>query len=188
MKTLNSISRRDFIKSSIVAGAAAAGMRSVPLNGASAANDPATPLRFGANYTPRKRWWYCWQDWDQASIVDDLSAVGELGMDHIRIQCLWPIFQPGINQVSDSVLHNLYLLLEAAGRAGLDVEVTVLNGDERAGVHARLGGATGAFLAWQRRREYIHGPEGDRGGEVAVAQNYRDRGQASALSGLRPRE
>jgi len=124
----NSISRRDFIKSSIFAAAAAAGVRTLPMNGATAGNDPSTPLRFGVNYTPRKRWWYCWQDWDQAAIIDDLSAVGELGMDHIRIQCLWPIFQPGINQVSDSVLHNLYLLLEAADRAGLDVEVTVLNG------------------------------------------------------------
>jgi hypothetical protein len=127
MEMLNPISRRDFIKSSIVAGAAtAAGAQ--PMDAATPSNDPATPLRFGVNYTPRKRWWYCWQDWDQASIIDDLSAIGELGMDHIRIQCLWPIFQPGINHVSDSVLHNLTLLMEAADRAGLDVEVTVLNG------------------------------------------------------------
>jgi endo-1,4-beta-mannosidase len=85
-------------------------------------------LRFGANYVPRKHWWYCWQDWDQQAIREDLSAVGELGLDHIRIQCLWPIFQPGISNVSDSVLENLHSLLDAADQAGLDVEVTVLNG------------------------------------------------------------
>ena len=125
---LNAISRRDFIKSSVVAGAAAAGVRPLPAVGAPAIDRPAAPLRFGVNYTPRRHWWYCWQDWNQASVSDDLSAIGELGMDHIRIQCLWPIFQPGINYVSDSVLHNLDMLLDAADRAGLDVEVTVLNG------------------------------------------------------------
>ncbi len=85
-------------------------------------------LRFGANYVPRKHWWYCWQDWDQQAIREDLTAVGDLGLDHIRIQCLWPIFQPGISSVSDTALENLHSLLDAADQAGLDVEVTVLNG------------------------------------------------------------
>jgi hypothetical protein len=97
-------------------------------------SDPIPPssgaggFRFGANYVPRKRWWYCWQDWDQQAIAEDLDAVAGLGLDHVRIQCLWPIFQPGINSVSDQALANLDSLLEAAGKAGLDVEVTVLNG------------------------------------------------------------
>ncbi len=93
-----------------------------------AADAPAGGFRFGANYVPRKRWWYCWQDWDQQAIAEDLDAVAGLGLDHIRIQCLWPIFQPGINSVSDQALANLHALLEAADRAGLDVEITVLNG------------------------------------------------------------
>jgi hypothetical protein len=49
-------------------------------------------------------------------------------MDHVRIQCLWPFFQPGISNVSGRALANLHALLEAADGAGLDVEVTVLNG------------------------------------------------------------
>jgi hypothetical protein len=88
----------------------------------------ATPLRFGVNYTPRKRWWYCWLDWDQQAVEDDLSGIAALGLDHIRIQCLWQLFQPGISTVSNRLLANLHSLLDAADRAGLDVEVTVLNG------------------------------------------------------------
>jgi hypothetical protein len=85
-------------------------------------------FRFGVNYTPSKNWWYCWLDWDKQSIVDDLKAIAHLGMDHVRIQCLWPIFQPNINLVSESALHRLESLLDIADAVNLDVEVTVLNG------------------------------------------------------------
>jgi endo-1,4-beta-mannosidase len=85
-------------------------------------------VRFGVNYVPRKHWWYCWLNWDRQSISDDLEAIAALGMDHIRIQCLWPYFQPGINYINDVVLERLRILLDCADRAGLDVEVTVLNG------------------------------------------------------------
>jgi hypothetical protein len=84
--------------------------------------------RFGVNYVPRKRWWYCWLDWDQRAVEEDLSGIAGLGLDHIRIQCLWPFFQPGIGNVSEHALANLELLLEAADKVGLDVEITVLNG------------------------------------------------------------
>lgn len=107
--------------------AAAAAVSLIPLSVVSAARE-SQKLRFGANYVPRKNWWYCWLDWDQQAIVDDLNAIAGLGMDHIRIQCLWPYFQPGIANVSERALANLHLLLDAASGAGLDVEVTVLNG------------------------------------------------------------
>jgi hypothetical protein len=91
------------------------------------AAEPGAP-RFGVNYVPRKRWWYCWLDWDQQAIEEDLSGIAGLGLDHIRIQCLWPYFQPGISNVSERALGNLHQLLDAADKVGLDVEVTVLNG------------------------------------------------------------
>jgi endo-1,4-beta-mannosidase len=86
------------------------------------------PLRFGLNYVPRKNWWHAWQDWDSRSISEDFRAIADLGMDHIRIQCLWPIFQPGINYVSPVAVNRLRELLDLASLAKLDVEVTVLDG------------------------------------------------------------
>jgi hypothetical protein len=100
----------------------------LPLRGYSAHEIQPAQLRFGVNYTPRRLWWYCWQDWNQQAIQDDLDGIAALGMDHIRAQCLWPIFQPGINVVNERAVEHLHQLLEAADRSGLDVEVTVLNG------------------------------------------------------------
>jgi len=122
------ISRRNFVKTSVLGWAAAVASRSQLLSRAMPQSIGMDGLRFGANYVPRKRWWYCWQDWDQQAITEDLSGVASLGLDHIRIQCLWPIFQPGISSVSDQALANLHELLDAADKAGLDVEITVLNG------------------------------------------------------------
>lgn len=122
------ISRRTFVKDSIL-GATAAAMHLPGARGMAASPSAgASKLRFGANYVPRKGWWYCWQDWAQEAIIDDLKGIRDLGLDHIRMQCLWPLFQPGINYVSDSTLEELHLLLDAADKADLDVVVTVLNG------------------------------------------------------------
>jgi endo-1,4-beta-mannosidase len=122
------ITRRSFATGSMMVSAAVLAARSPWLNAAIPQRTDARSTRFGVNYVPRKRWWYCWLDWDQQSILEDLSGVAELGLDHIRIQCLWPIFQPGISSVSEHALANLHLLLDAADKVGLDVEVTVLNG------------------------------------------------------------
>ena len=122
------ISRRNFVKTSVLGSAAALAARTPLLAAAGQAAEGKQALRFGANYTPRKRWWYCWLDWDRQAVADDLSGVASLGMDHIRIQLLWPLFQPGISSVSDRSLENLRSLLDEADRAGLDVEITVLNG------------------------------------------------------------
>ncbi len=121
------ISRREFVKSSVLGTAVAVATRT-PLFGDAAAPTSDAEPRFGANYVPRKDWFYSWLDWDQQAIADDLSGVAELGLDHIRAHCIWPFFQPGINTVSDRALSNLHSLLDAADKAGLDVEVTVLNG------------------------------------------------------------
>jgi hypothetical protein len=122
------ISRRSFAKNSLLGSAALLATGFPSLNAATPLPTRSNGVRFGVNYVPRKRWWYCWLDWDQQAIQDDLRGVAELGLDHIRIQCLWPYFQPGITSVSDQALANLHRLLDAADVAGLDVEVTVLNG------------------------------------------------------------
>lgn len=85
-------------------------------------------LRFGVNYTPSHNWWHCWLDWDRRSIEADLQAVARLNMDHIRIHCVWPYFQPEPSYLSASALHRLAELLDIADGCGLDVQVTALNG------------------------------------------------------------
>jgi hypothetical protein len=85
-------------------------------------------IRFGLNYVPRKNWWYIWQDWDAQAIAEDFRAIADLGMDHIRIQCLWPFFQPGISYVSPVAVDRLHEMLDLAARAQIDVEVAVLDG------------------------------------------------------------
>ena len=109
-------------------GSAAAIASRSPILRAAVSQPAEPPVRFGVNFVPRKRWWYCWLDWDQQAIQDDLDGVAALGLDHVRIQLLWPFFQPGISTVSDRALANLHSLLDAADKAALDVEVTVLNG------------------------------------------------------------
>jgi endo-1,4-beta-mannosidase len=106
-------------------------------------------LRFGVNYTPSQSWWYCWLDWDRRSIEADLQAVARLNMDHIRIHCLWPYFQPEPNHLSVSALSRLCEVLDIAGDCGLDVQVTVLNG--------WLSGFT-FRPAWQRTRNMFTDP------------------------------
>lgn len=68
-------------------------------------------IRFGLNYLPRRHWWYTWQDWDRAAISEDLHAIADLGMDHIRIQCVWPLVQPGISYVSPLAVEGAQELL-----------------------------------------------------------------------------
>jgi hypothetical protein len=118
------ITRRDFVKTSVLGSAAFAAQKSLIAGAPVPLNTSGIP-RFGVNFVPRKRWFYSWLDWDQQAIIDDLSGVAELGLDHIRAHCIWPFFQPGISNMSDRALSNLYSLLDAADKVGLDVEVTL---------------------------------------------------------------
>lgn len=88
----------------------------------------AAPPKFGVNYVPSRGWWYSWLDWEPSSVAADLRAIADLGMDHIRIHCLWPVFQPNPGHISATALAHLTSLLDLADACGLDVSVTVLNG------------------------------------------------------------
>ena len=84
--------------------------------------------RFGVNYIPSKDWLYSWIDWDPGSVQRDLEAIASLGFDHVRVQCLWPYFQPNRTFVSPTMLTRLAELTDIAARCGIDVVVCVLNG------------------------------------------------------------
>lgn len=85
-------------------------------------------VRFGVNYVPSKNWWYSWGDWDRDSIRRDLHDIAALNADHIRIQLIWPQFQPNADLVAAEPVRRLVQLLDDAGAENLDVEVTVLDG------------------------------------------------------------
>jgi len=125
---MTSLTRRSFLQTSAAVLASAGVAKQASLLQAQDLPHRLPRLRFGVNYVPRKGWWYCWLDWNQKAIIEDLEVIASLGMDHIRIQCLWSLMQPGSNYVSERMLEHMQALLDAADHAGLDVEVTVLNG------------------------------------------------------------
>lgn len=87
-----------------------------------------TGTRIGVNYIPSAGWLYSWNDWQPASVREDLAAIASLGMDHLRVHCLWPLFQPDRGMVSPTALGRLRELVAIAGDFGMDVSVCVLNG------------------------------------------------------------
>jgi len=86
------------------------------------------PLRFGVNYTPLAHWYYCWNDWDADAVARDLDRIAEIGADHVRVQLLWPYFQPNPRYVSGIHLRRLRELMTACEARRLDVVPTILTG------------------------------------------------------------
>jgi endo-1,4-beta-mannosidase len=87
-----------------------------------------TRHRFGVNYTPSHKWWFCWNDWNPDPIRRDLDAIAELGADHLRILLIWPFFQPNPRWVSPAHLERLDQLVTLMGERHLDALVTVFTG------------------------------------------------------------
>jgi hypothetical protein len=48
--------------------------RGVPADERSTHSRELDRHRFGANYTPSKDWWFCWNNWDADPIKSDLDA------------------------------------------------------------------------------------------------------------------
>ncbi|WP_406095058.1 glycosyl hydrolase [Streptomyces sp. NBC_01013] len=86
------------------------------------------PLRFGANYTPSEGWFHHWLDFDLDSVRADLDSIAGLGLDHIRVFPLWPLFQPNRTLIRPRAVEQLVQLADAAAERGLDVSVDGLQG------------------------------------------------------------
>ncbi|MFI1393681.1 glycosyl hydrolase [Streptomyces sp. NPDC020681] len=84
--------------------------------------------RFGANYTPSQGWFHHWLDFDLDAVRADLDAVAGLGLDHIRVFPLWPLFQPNRTLIRPRAVEQLVQLADAAAERGLDVNVDGLQG------------------------------------------------------------
>jgi endo-1,4-beta-mannosidase len=103
-------------------------------------------FRFGLNYVPSKRWYYCWNDFNADEIAEDLDAVRAVGADHIRLMTIWPWFHPDPDWVSPAHLDRLGVVMDLAAQRDLDVLVT-----------AFCGWLTGHALrpGWQRNRDFF---------------------------------
>jgi len=85
-------------------------------------------LRFGVNYTPSTGWFHHWLDFSLDDVKADFESIAGLGLDHVRIFPLWPVFQPNRALVRPKAIEQLGQMLDAAHETGLDVQVDVLQG------------------------------------------------------------
>ncbi|MGW4897914.1 glycoside hydrolase 5 family protein [Kitasatospora sp. NPDC004240] len=90
--------------------------------------DPTPAPRFGVNYTPAEGWFHHWLDFDLDAVRADLDSVAALGLDHLRVFPLWPLFQPNRTLIRPRAVEQLVQLVDAAGDRGLDVAVDGLQG------------------------------------------------------------
>ncbi|KRV47617.1 glycosyl hydrolase [Wenjunlia vitaminophila] len=89
---------------------------------------PAQPVRLGANYTPTRGWFHHWLDFDLDEVRRDLDSLAALGLDHVRVFALWPVFQPNRALVRPRAVEQLGQMVDAAAECGLDVAVDALQG------------------------------------------------------------
>ncbi|MEU8887622.1 glycosyl hydrolase [Streptomyces sp. NPDC048442] len=84
--------------------------------------------RFGANYTPSVGWFHHWLDFELDEVRRDFDSLAALGLDHVRVFPLWPLFQPNRTMIRGRAVEQLGQLVDAAGERGLDVAVDALQG------------------------------------------------------------
>ncbi|QXE33934.1 glycosyl hydrolase [Streptomyces sp. GMY02] len=89
---------------------------------------PAPAPRFGVNYTPSQGWFHHWLDFDPDAVRADLDSIADLGLDHIRVFPLWPLFQPNRTLIRPRAVDQLVQLADLAAERGLDVNVDGLQG------------------------------------------------------------
>ncbi|MEU9996264.1 glycosyl hydrolase [Streptomyces sp. NPDC050848] len=89
---------------------------------------PRDAPRFGVNYTPSQGWFHHWLDFDLDPVRADLDSIAALGLDHVRVFPLWPVFQPNRALVRPRAVEQLVSLVDAAAERGLDVAVDGLQG------------------------------------------------------------
>lgn len=84
--------------------------------------------RFGVNYVPSRNWYTMWNDFEADAVTKDLNAIAALSLDHIRLQTIWPWFQPNPNVVSQAHLDRLHKVVEMCAERKIDVWVTTFTG------------------------------------------------------------
>ncbi|WP_019544420.1 glycoside hydrolase 5 family protein [Streptomyces sulphureus] len=126
--------------------------------------------RFGVNYTPAQGWFHHWLDFDLDAVRTDLDAIASLGLDHVRVFPLWPVFQPNRSLIRPRAVEQLLQLADAAGERGLEVNVDGLQG------HLSSFDFLPSWTATWHRRNLFTDPE------VVAAQAEYLRTLAQALA------
>lgn len=124
----------------------------MPSASATAPGAPDSP-RFGVNYTPRIGWFHAWHDLDLDAVGEDLRAISDLGLDHVRIFPLWPLLQPNRTLIRPRALEDVRAVVDVAGTVGLDVVVDVVQG------HLSSFDFVPAWLSSWHRRNMFNDPE-----------------------------
>ncbi len=83
----------------------------------------------GANYWPRRRGPYMWKEFAPMEIAEELASARALGLDLLRVFLIWEDFQPQPDQVSGEALDKLEFLLDSAREKGIELMVTVFQGN-----------------------------------------------------------
>ncbi|MFI5530426.1 glycosyl hydrolase [Kitasatospora sp. NPDC051853] len=132
---------------------------------------PTAVPRFGVNYTPSEGWFHHWLDYDPGAVRADLDSIAALGLDHLRVFPLWPLFQPNRTLIRPRAVEQLADLVDAAAERGLDVAVDGLQG------HLSSFDFLPAWTQTWHRRNIFTDPE------VTAAQEEYLRTLAAALAG-----
>lgn len=88
----------------------------------------ASPLRFGANYTPATGWMHSWLDLDLDNVRRDFAALADIGLDHVRLFPLWPVLQPNRTLIRPRALDDVRAVVDVAAEFGLDASVDAIQG------------------------------------------------------------
>ncbi|MEU8772265.1 glycosyl hydrolase [Streptomyces sp. NPDC048606] len=130
----------------------------------------ARTLRFGVNYTPSRGWFHHWLDFDLDEVRADLDSIAALGLDHVRVFPLWPLFQPNRTLIRPRAVEQLVALADAAAERGLDVAVDGLQG------HLSSFDFLPSWITTWHRRDLYTDPD------VVAAQEEYLRTLAAALA------
>ena len=87
-----------------------------------------TPLRFGANYTPKTDWMHAWMELNLDEVRRDFASLAEIGLDHVRLFPLWTLLQPNRTLIRGKALADVRAVVDVAAEFGMDASVDVIQG------------------------------------------------------------
>lgn len=85
-------------------------------------------MRFGVNYVPSREWQHSWLDFDEAALRADLTALKNIGLDHIRANLLWNYFQLDPKRMSPLAMKNLKTFVAVCEELEMDFFMSLFTG------------------------------------------------------------